>query len=456
MTGGALKGRLKSFARRLGLRRPPPFLGLKVRALVYRLVYTRASLASMPDWAGYRVPESCLYLNAFGRLLFSLQQRLYLRFGLRERLAIQLEHFDDVDYGRLYGRGSHQRLWPVAPFVETAQHRDAATEGLMTRLQTSYSLAYTHDARRLSQSPWWKTMTGEFQEHFFENDKTIKRDTLVNFRRRATSKAAIISDQLDTIVPQKSFEHSYRQSLGLVLRYHKRSEWVDHATLASVSESFSGNNLCPVYRGQRLSRRLLLHAYYLSQIRKHTGFRKDDSFSILDLGGAYGGLVRLLSLYYTNCRAFLIELPEICVLAGYFLSQALPRKRIVVLSELDLDDLKAGRIDLSRGDVFVLPTWVIEHLPDKCIDLVINTTSLGEMSMESGQYYIRHIERLTRGYFYSCNRSFSDMSKYDDFNFYNWNFQERWHTILYQLNHAGKLEWLGQCERQEDRHGRRA
>jgi putative sugar O-methyltransferase len=421
-------------------------MGRWARSLLQRALYTRVSLAPIPAWSGYRAPESCLYFNAFGRFLFGLQQRWYLLWGVRQRLAIRLEHFDDIDYGRLYRKGNPQQQWPPPPFVETAKNGHADAGALIGRLEASYALACRHDPQRLPLGPWWKDRAAEFQASFFDDRQAIKRDVLQNFRRLATSQAAIIADQLDTVVPQESFAASYKRAVQLVQQYHQRSAWVDHAILGSVSESFSGNNLCPVYRGQRLSRRLLLHAYYVSQIRRHARFGAHDAFSILDLGGAYGGLIRLLSLYYTNCRAFLIELPEVCVLAGYFLSEALPDRRVRVLADMNLDDLRAGKIEGSARDVYVLPTWAVEYLPDRSIDLVINTQSLGEMSKEAGQYYIRHIERLASGYFYSSNRPFSDMAKYDDFGFYNWGFQERWHTVLCQMNHLGKLEWLGHRE----------
>lgn len=426
-----------------------------LRNLKYRSLYTAKSLEKFPRFTLVAIPESLLYYNGFGRFLFWFRQRLYLALGWREKLAIRLEHFDSIDYSHLYEKGSTRAFWPVGPYVERAKSSESLQNGLAHRLQDSYASAYSNDPYHLPQSAWWKEMTTEFKSHFFTGDQAIRKDVLADFRRAQTSRARIVSDQLDRIFPEKSFSFSYLKSLELILEYHRLSDSIDHAILGSVSESFSGNNLCPVYRGQRLSRRLLTHAYYFSQIRKHVDFKPEDTLTILDLGGAYGGLVRLLSLFYSSSRVILVELPEICVLAGYFLSQALPHKKVVTFSEIDIKALKAGRWNHVEGDVFILPTWAIEYLQDASIDLIINTTSLGEMSKDYGDFYMRHIERIARGYFYSNNRAYSDVPKYDDFGFYNWGFQKPWHPILYQMSPIAKLEWLGRIDRRETTHASR-
>ena len=43
----------------------------------------------------------------------------------------------------------------------------------------------------------------------------------------------------------------------------------------------------------------------------------------------------------------------------------------------------------------------IEYLPDKYFDLTITVSSLHEMTLEQINNYIKHIDRLTHGYFYT-------------------------------------------------------
>ena len=57
-------------------------------------------------------------------------------------------------------------------------------------------------------------------------------------------------------------------SLDLFNLYHKLSEQIDLSILRSASESSIGNSICPNYRGQRLSHRVLRHLLYLTN-RKH-------------------------------------------------------------------------------------------------------------------------------------------------------------------------------------------
>lgn len=167
--------------------------------------------------------------------------------------------------------------------------------------------------------------------------------------------------------------------------------------------------------------------------------------NILELGGAYGGLTRMLSTYYNRSRVFFVDLPEVCVFAGYFLSKALPHKKVAVLSDLNIELFKKGSMEWDQYDIFVLPTWAIEFIPDNFIDLVVNTVSLGEMSKEYGSFYIQQIERISSRYFYSNNRAVSDSKdgRYDDFGFYNWEFSKQWRSIIYRYSPTGHNECLG-------------
>ena len=53
-----------------------------------------------------------------------------------------------------------------------------------------------------------------------------------------------------------------------------------------------------------------------------------------------------------------------------------------------------------------MPTWVIKNIPNKSLDLVINTRSFQEMTSTAVKNYMHHINRTTKinGFFYCVNR----------------------------------------------------
>lgn len=85
---------------------------------------------------------------------------------------------------------------------------------------------------------------------------------------------------------------------------------------------------------------------------------------------------------------------------------------------------------------------MMEKFEDETFDLCINTTSLGEMTDEMQQYYIDHIERLSKEYFYSVNRP-KRSKKYNARGFYDFKFNKRWKSIIYNFNHVYHIEFLG-------------
>ena len=109
------------------------------------------------------------------------------------------------------------------------------------------------------------------------------------------------------------------------------SDLVDDNVLRSISEFRVGRNRCVVYKGQRLSERLIRHGYYISQIIKNTNFLNNEEFVFLDLGGGFGGLSRLLLNFNNKSKCIIIEQPEICAVASYYMKLNFPNKKIFEL-----------------------------------------------------------------------------------------------------------------------------
>ena len=226
----------------------------------------------------------------------------------------------------------------------------------------------------------------------------------------------------------------------LACLYHKYSEIINLNTLRAVSDSYAGNNSCVIYRGQRLNHRILRYSYYISQLKNKLDFKQDEKITICDIGGGFGGLLRLLKNTYLNSTCILVELPETCLLASYFLKKNFPDSKILLYSDFNKD------VNYKDYDIVILPQNMIKNFEDKSIDLVLNTSSLSEMKNETQDFYLSQIERVTKKYFYSVNRHKYKMHKYNAQGFYNLKFKKRWNTIIYDFTHTFQLEFLGKVE----------
>ena len=77
----------------------------------------------------------------------------------------------------------------------------------------------------------------------------------------------------------------------------------------------------------------------------------------------------------------------------------------------------------------------MEKFDNEVFDLIINTTSLGEMTDEMQNYYLKHIERTSKSYFYSVNRAEKELED-NSRGFYDFKFKNRWISKLYKYTHT--------------------
>ena len=115
-------------------------------------------------------------------------------------------------------------------------------------------------------------------------------------------------------------------------------------------------------------------------------------------------MARLLKNIYTILLFIIIELPELCMLSAYFLKETLSAKNIGIFSDFK-DKSKITSDDLRKYDFVILSQDFMQRFDNEVFDLIINTTSLGEMTDEMQNYYLTNIERCSKKYFYSVNRA---------------------------------------------------
>lgn len=384
-------------------------------------------------------PSAVIYYNFLGRLFLIVGNIISI---------LILNRFIDknVSIGDIkYNKDTTFKLdtaWPLQPIHFFENLSEKLPEDFFSTLEDEYfySISLLDKKDIFRDSPWWISCREEFKEIFLEKSK-LNLHSLENFRNKFKTKAALLNDQT-YLSNNKSNRINKIKSLSLINLYHKLSFYTDLSVLRMASESLVGNNICLNYRSQRLTHRVLRHAYYSSQILTHTKLDINKQNIIMDLGGGYGGLSRILKNIYQKSTMVIIEIPEVCLMASYFIKKNFPNCRIGTVKDFR-DKININSDDIKKFDFIILPQPFMELFKENIFDIIINTTSLGEMANDMQNYYIEHIERITSNYFYSINRAESRVDKYNAQGFYDLKFKKRWIAKLYNFTHTYHIEFLG-------------
>ena len=132
---------------------------------------------------------------------------------------------------------------------------------------------------------------------------------------------------------------------------------------------------------------------------------RDINVPILaEIGGGYGGFGYFLKRDNSDIKYINFDLPEVLMISQYYLLNAFPDKKILLFGEKN----KPLSCDSIRDhDIILLPNFLISELEDRTVDLLFNCNSLSEMNEITVNEYFRHINRVTKKYFFHIN---SDVS----------------------------------------------
>jgi putative sugar O-methyltransferase len=137
---------------------------------------------------------------------------------------------------------------------------------------------------------------------------------------------------------------------------------------------------------------------YAKIIKNYLESKKKNT--IAELGAGYGRLPYYYLKNEDNCCFIDFDLPEVLVLAAYYLIKSFPKKKYFLYG-----DESFSKDLVSNYDLIFLPNWEIEKIQDNSIDMFINKNSLGEIDPDSAKNYISNIHRTSK-YFFSINHEF--------------------------------------------------
>ncbi|MCI0558836.1 MAG: putative sugar O-methyltransferase [Nitrososphaera sp.] len=123
---------------------------------------------------------------------------------------------------------------------------------------------------------------------------------------------------------------------------------------------------------------------------------------ILDLGAGYGRLAYVCRRMIPDCTYVILDLPEGLACSSSWLCRTLPGE--VVPYSKSRRCARLSRETLLREKVWTLATRQIEAIEDLSIDAFVNIYSFAEMPKEAICNYFTHLDRITKGIFYTKQR----------------------------------------------------
>jgi hypothetical protein len=120
---------------------------------------------------------------------------------------------------------------------------------------------------------------------------------------------------------------------------------------------------------------------------------------ICEIGGGAGGQAyAVLSEAGRKVVYVLLDIPEMIVVASYFLMVALKEKKFLLYGE---DGFDARHLD--RYDVILMPHFFLPRLEDDTVDVFFNACSFSEMNRDTVVEYLHQIARISRHYLMHIN-----------------------------------------------------
>lgn len=122
---------------------------------------------------------------------------------------------------------------------------------------------------------------------------------------------------------------------------------------------------------------------------------------IVELGAGYGRLAYVCRQMFPDCTYVILDLPEALICSSSWLERVLGDE-VVPYGKGRHSELTRDRLLSER--VWILGADAIERIADDTADAFVNIYSFSEMPPTSISNYLGHVDRTTRGVFYTKQR----------------------------------------------------
>lgn len=174
----------------------------------------------------------------------------------------------------------------------------------------------------------------------------------------------------------------------------------EYGMFASLQEPDVGNPIVVEHDGKRISQDISNSYMEYSYIRKSLGddFSKVKTFA--EIGAGYGRLGYLFHLFHQKegVKIVLIDLPPALLVSQWYLRRVFPEAKI--MGYRNFSSFSEIEKEFNESSICFLLPHQLELLPRGTIDLLINVSSLQEMSRKQINHYYGLIDQKV-AYFYT-------------------------------------------------------
>lgn len=119
----------------------------------------------------------------------------------------------------------------------------------------------------------------------------------------------------------------------------------------------------------------------------------------IEIGAGNGNLASFFA-HYNNSHVVVIDLPEILLFSSCFLKSIFPQASVLLPNDVDY---QLSMRDFDTYDfVFLVPSQV-RMLPQRTFDLIVNTSSMQEMTLEQIEMYFDLVQAIAKDRSLWCN-----------------------------------------------------
>mgnify|MGYP001180351117 CR=1 FL=1 len=259
----------------------------------------------------------------------------------------------------------------------------------------------------------WRMFFKQFDQYL--QDDEIWKD----FRRNA------ISLGMNDSVKKNGDVFSQVEIQRILNNFQYIKDRIEQDMLDFLNDNNIGNPIGFYFDGRFINRSIIDFVYFADSIKRIINDRSKP-LKIIEIGGGYGGLARILKQVYPNAKMVLFDLPESNTISTYYLSHSFPNAKMMIMANYE-------KKKLFEADFTVLPGWLMTEITGNSVDLVINTRSMMEMEKIIVDQYVEQIQRVTKpgGYFYCVNRYEKSKSSWKrPFLFHEMPFDKKWEVVF--------------------------
>lgn len=276
----------------------------------------------------------------------------------------------------------------------------AAEDALLGSLQEFYrsNKEYQRSQPAIYQPAGeWQAHVGERMPHyeaFYDQSRDRLRLLLRNFWRNELGVLVKQYASYSQLVADAETRRHYAQQVAydLMIWSNLLEEDVAELTIPEV-----GNPWGYLWRGTLVGSKVPRYHVLARQIRELTSDLLRPVTA--EIGAGYGGMANFLMRGREERVYIDFDLPETLAVCAYYLSSTLPHRRVYLH---DGGPVQWDRL-LREFDVLLMPNWAIDSLPERSVDVFLNTFSLSEMSLPVIERYLQRIAIACRHYFLHNN-----------------------------------------------------